>query len=203
MDKKFKIDRKELSNIIEQYEKEKGNITQEKYDEYKKKVMNSLGTDVLDEAIDESVLEHYTKRILNKELIHDCYSNEDFFKMIEGISNYEIVGDWQHFLTVNSEYLFKLPVNMQEKFAEKNGIDPLEYLSMKYTNLSERQQELFEIENTYMKNSNFTNFIKKAMITNVKNRVPVIKRMQEFFYKHIKRNSKENNHDKDIEDLSR
>ena len=87
--------------------------------------------------------------------------------------------------------------------AEKNGIDPLEYLSMKYTNLSERQQELFEIENTYMKNSNFTNFIKKAMITNVKNRVPVIKRMQEFFYKHIKRNSKENNHDKDIEDLSR
>ena len=35
MDKKFKIDRKELSNIIEQYEKEKGNITQEKYDEYK------------------------------------------------------------------------------------------------------------------------------------------------------------------------
>lgn len=122
MDKKFKINRKELSNIIEQYEKEKGNITQEKYDEYKKKVMNSLGTDVLDEAIDESVLEHYTKRILNKELIHDCYSNEDFFKMIEGISNYEIVGDWQHFLTVNSEYLFKLPVNMKEKFAENFGI---------------------------------------------------------------------------------
>ena len=27
MDKKFKINRKELSNIIEQYEKEKGNIS--------------------------------------------------------------------------------------------------------------------------------------------------------------------------------
>ena len=42
--------------------------------------------------------------------------------MIEGLSNYEIVGDWQYFRTVKSQYLFKLPENMQEVFAENFAI---------------------------------------------------------------------------------
>ena len=140
----------------------------------------------------------------NNESIIACHSNDpDFFKYINK-SAYALREAREHHKVIEEtdlktdNYWKKISMN-----AEKNGIAPLEYLSMKYTNLPERQQELFEIENTYMKNSNFTNSIKKAMITNVKNRVPVIKRMQEFFNKHIKRNSKENNHDKDIEDLSR
>ena len=42
--------------------------------------------------------------------------------MLEGLSNYDIVGNWQHFRTVESQYLFKLPKNMQELFAENFSI---------------------------------------------------------------------------------
>lgn len=54
--------------------------------------------------------------------MHASYSNEDSLRMIEGLSNYEIIGDWQHFLTVNSQYLFELPKDMQEAFAENFAI---------------------------------------------------------------------------------
>ena len=122
MKEKFKIDEKKISEIIEQYKKEKEDISEERKQEYEKKVIDLLGNEALKLAIDKVILEHYTQRLLDGEKIHYYYANEDFFKMIEGLSNYEIVGDWQHFLTVNTEYLFKLPRNMQEKFAENFSI---------------------------------------------------------------------------------
>ena len=122
MKEKFKINEKKISEVIEQYKKEKEDILEERKQEYKEKVIDLLGNEALKLAIDKVILEHYTQRLLDGEKIHDCYSNEDFFKMVEGLSNYEIVGDWQQFLTVNTEYLFKLPRNMQEKFAENFSI---------------------------------------------------------------------------------
>jgi len=42
--------------------------------------------------------------------------------MIEGISNNEIVGDWQHFLTLESSYIFQLPEDKQRLFARNFSI---------------------------------------------------------------------------------
>ena len=121
MREKFKIDRNKLNDIVNKYRQE----IQEKSDSEKESIqskyieliINELGTETLKEAIDNEILNFMAKNILEGNSIHAYYSNEESLRMIEGLSNYEIVGDWQRFLTVKSQYLFKLPKNMQEVFA--------------------------------------------------------------------------------------
>lgn len=122
MKEEFKIDQEELSSIINQYNENKDNISEEEFKDYTERIIKLLGTDVLGSAINKESLEHCVSEMLNNGKFHRCYSNEDSLKMIEGISNYEIIGDWQYFLTVNSKYLFKLPEEMQEKFADNFSI---------------------------------------------------------------------------------
>ena len=127
MSEKFVIDRKRLNQLVEEYGIEKRQA-RSKNDEKKIKekyvelVINTLGTSALREAIDEEPLKDAVYRILTNKKIHESYSNEESLNMIEGLSNYEIVGDWQCFWTVKSEYLFKLPKSMQEIFAENFAI---------------------------------------------------------------------------------
>lgn len=126
MKEKFKIDREKLNEVIEEYreeiqnkrESEKARIRKH----YSELVINILGTEALKEAINYDVLRLDAERILNGRQIQASYSNEDVLMMLEGLSNYEIVGDWQYFRTVESQYLFKLPENMQELFAENFAI---------------------------------------------------------------------------------
>lgn len=126
MCEKFKIDREKLNNIVIRYRKEIQNANKIEKDVIKERyielVINTLGTDTLREAISYNVLKVDAQKILEGELISDFYSDEESLKMIEGISNYEIVGDWQQFRTVKSEYLFKLPKNVQDVFAENFAI---------------------------------------------------------------------------------
>lgn len=126
MNEKFKINRNKLNEIVNKYREE----TQSKYEaekdaiqeRYIELVINTLGTDVLREAISYDVLKTDAKNILDGKPISIFYSDEESLKMLEGLSNYDIVGNWQHFRTVESQYLFKLPKNMQELFAENFSI---------------------------------------------------------------------------------
>lgn len=126
MKEKFKIDREKLEKIVNQYEvdiKGKNEEEKEKIEEhYVQMVIECLGTKVLQEAIDEYALKNDARRILERECISKFYSDEECLQMLEGLSNYEIIGDWQHFRTVKSQYLFKLPENMQEMFAKNFAI---------------------------------------------------------------------------------
>lgn len=126
MDKKFKINRDKLNEIINTYRKEiQGkneagkNVVLERYVNF---VIHALGTEGLREAISYDVLRRDAQNILDGKKICPYYSNEEALKMLEGLSNYEIVGDWQRFRTVEPQYLFKLPKNMQELFAENFSI---------------------------------------------------------------------------------
>lgn len=126
MKEKFKIDREKLEKIVNQYEidikgKNKKESKQIK-EHYIELVIDCLGTDTLKEAISYDALESDATSILERQSISEFYSDEECLKMIEGLSNYEIVGDWQHFRSVKSQYLFKLPENMQEVFAENFAI---------------------------------------------------------------------------------
>ena len=72
------------------------------------------------------------------------------------------------------------------KNAAKEVMASISYLSVKFTDLPDRQQEVIEL-----KNSKFTNTIKQAMISNTQRRLPIIRRMQNFFSKHIKSQQKD------------
>ena len=122
MEKKFKINKEKINRIISEYNNLCGNATQEERIKYQNQLLSAIGTDVLTKAIDEDILRRYIDLMLNQKQAHDFYSNEEFLMMIEGISNFEIVGDWQHFLTINPEYIFDLPHESQEKFAENFSI---------------------------------------------------------------------------------
>lgn len=126
MNEKFKIDRNKLNEIVNKYREEAQNKSGTEKDvikeHYIKLVINTLGTDVLREAIAYDALKLDAQEILDGKPISSFYSDEESLKMIEGLSNYEIVGDWQYFRTVESQYLFKLPKNMQELFAENFAI---------------------------------------------------------------------------------
>ena len=126
MKEKFKIDREKLEKIVNQYEIDiKGKNKKEKEkikEQYTELVIDCLGTNALREAIQEEPLKKDARSILERKEISEFYSDEECLQMIEGLSNYEIVGDWQYFRTVKSQYLFKLPENMQEVFAENFAI---------------------------------------------------------------------------------
>lgn len=126
MNERFKIDRNKINEIVNKYREEIQNkygtekdAIQERYIDL---VINTLGTDVLREAISCDVLKTDAQNILEGKPISIYYSDEESLKMLEGLSNYNIVGDWQHFRTVESQYLFKLPKNMQQLFAENFAI---------------------------------------------------------------------------------
>ena len=72
------------------------------------------------------------------------------------------------------------------KNAAKEVMTPVSYLGLKFTNLPDRQQEVVELEN-----SKFTNTIKQAMISNTQRRLPIIRGMQNFFFKNIKSQQKD------------
>lgn len=126
MKEKFKINRNKLNEIVNKYREEtqsKSKMEKDPIQErYIELVINILGTDVLREAISYDVLKNDALNILEGKPISIFYSDEESLKMLEGLSNYSIVGDWQHFRTVQSQYLFKLPKNMQELFAENFAI---------------------------------------------------------------------------------
>lgn len=126
MSEEFKINKFRLNEIINQYNQEqKAENTKEKENipkKYFELVLNELGTDVLKEAISFDAQNCIVKNILERKRINEFYTNEESLRMLEGISNYNIVGDWQCFFTVTSQYIFKLPAEKQRMFAENFAI---------------------------------------------------------------------------------
>lgn len=98
MKEKFKIDREKLEKIVNQYEVDiKGKNKKEKEkikEQYTELVIDCLGTNALREAIQEEPLKKDARSILERKEISEFYSDEECLQMIEGLSNYEIVGDW-------------------------------------------------------------------------------------------------------------
>ena len=126
-ERKFIIDRNKLNEIVQEFQHKlvevKGKSEEEKLiSKYTNKVVDILGNENLHRAIDINVLFHYINNILNKQKIHDCYNDEETLKMLEGLSNKQIVGDWQYFLTIKSDFIFELPQEQQEKIAENFAI---------------------------------------------------------------------------------
>ncbi len=126
-EEKFTIDRNKLNEIVQEFQQKlvevKGTPEEEKLiSKYTNKIVDILGNENLHRAIDINVLFHYINNILNKQKIHDCYNDEETLKMLEGLSNKQIVGDWQYFLTIKSDFIFKLPQEQQEKIAENFAI---------------------------------------------------------------------------------
>ncbi len=126
MEEKFKINRKKIEELVNQYEIDiKGKNEEKKAkikENYVKLVIDCLGTNALKEAIQHEPIRRDAISILERRKISEYYSNEECLQMIEGLSNYEIVGDWQYFRTVEPEYLFKLSKDMQEIFAKNFAI---------------------------------------------------------------------------------
>ena len=126
-EEKFTIDRNKLNEIVQEFQQKlvevKGTPEEEKLiSKYTNKIVDILGNENLHRAIDINVLFHYINNILNKQKIHDCYNDEETLKMLEGLSNKQIVGDWQYFLTIKSDFIFELPQEQQEKIAENFAI---------------------------------------------------------------------------------
>ena len=126
-EEKFTIDRNKLNEIDQEFQQKlvevKGTPEEEKLiSKYTNKIVDILGNENLHRAIDINVLFHYINNILNKQKIHDCYNDEETLKMLEGLSNKQIVGDWQYFLTIKSDFIFELPQEQQEKIAENFAI---------------------------------------------------------------------------------
>lgn len=126
-ERKFIIDRNKLNEIVQEFQHKlvevKGKSEEEKLiSKYTNKVVDILGNENLHRAIDINVLFHYINNILNKQKIHDCYNDEETLEMLEGLSNKQIVGDWQYFLTIKSDFIFELPQEQQEKIAENFAI---------------------------------------------------------------------------------
>ena len=126
MEEKFKINREKIEELVNQYEIDiKGKNEEEKpkiKENYVKLVIDCLGTNTLKEAIQHDPIRRDAISILERRKISEYYSNEECLQMIEGLSNYEIVGDWQYFRTVEPEYLFELSKDMQEVFAKNFAI---------------------------------------------------------------------------------
>ena len=126
-EEKFTIDRNKLNEVVQEFQQKlvevKGTPEEETLiSKYTNKIMSVLGNENLQRAIDTSVLFHYINKILNKQKIHDWYNDEETLKMLEGLSNKQVVGDWQCFLTIKSDFIFDLPKEQQEKIAENFAI---------------------------------------------------------------------------------
>ncbi len=126
-EEKFIIDRNKLNEIVQEFQQKlvevKGKTKEEALiSKYTSKIMYELGNENLQRAIDTNVLFHYINNILNKQKIHDWYSDEETLKMLEELSNKQVVGDWQRFLTIKSDFIFELPLEQQEKIAENFAI---------------------------------------------------------------------------------
>lgn len=124
---KFKMNRDKLEKIVQEYQQklEKFKDTPEEEmltNEYIDKIIHIWGNDNLLKAIDLEALKHYASNMLNKEKIHYNYEDIQTLDMIEGLSNKEVVGDWQHFWTIKSEFIFELPQEQQEKIAENFAV---------------------------------------------------------------------------------
>lgn len=124
---KFRIDRNKINQIVQEYNEnpDKGNCSLKRrfvINQYIDKIIQELGNENLLKAIGRETLEHYVEGILKGEKIHHFYEDDETYAMLEGLSNKEIVGDWQHFLTVNSEYIFELPQEQQVEFAKNFSI---------------------------------------------------------------------------------
>lgn len=129
MEEKFKLNKNKLNQLVAQYQSKLNSIPakskehrQEIKKYYSNLILSTLGNVNLKRAISVDVLQDIAEQILDGNLIHQSYSNEETLQMLEGLSNFEIIGDWQHFYTVESQYLFGLPRDMQEKFAENFSI---------------------------------------------------------------------------------
>ncbi len=114
-EEKFIIDRNKLNGIVQEFQQKlvevKGTQKEEALiSKYTSKIMYVLGNENLQKAIDTNVLFHYINNILNKQKIHDWYNDEETLKMLEGLSNKQVVGDWQRFLTIKSDFIFELPL---------------------------------------------------------------------------------------------
>ena len=124
---KFKIDRDKLEKIVQEYQQKLikfKNMPEEELltNEYINKIIHIWGNENLLKAIDLDVLKYYASNMLNKEKIHYYYEDLQTLDMIEGLSNKEVVGDWQHFWTIKSEFIFELPQEQQEKIAENFAV---------------------------------------------------------------------------------
>ena len=64
----------------------------------------------------------YIQNILNGNKIHNYYNDSETLYILEGLSNKQVVGDWQHFLTIKYDFIFELPQEQQEKIAENFSI---------------------------------------------------------------------------------
>ncbi len=119
--KEFRINRELLWEIVSKYRNNHyGQIPHIK-EYYINQIISLLGNDALKEALDEQPLRAVAEGLLNDKP-HIEYILEEELNMIEGLSNYKCVGDWQHYLNVKSEYLFKLPNDELEKFAQSFSI---------------------------------------------------------------------------------
>ena len=124
---KFIIDRNKLNEIVQEFQQKlvevKGTTEEETLiRKYTNKIMHVLGNEDLQRAIDINVLFHYINNMLEGQKIHDWYNDEETLKMLEGLSNKQVVGDWQHFLTIKSDFIFELSQEQQEKIAENFAI---------------------------------------------------------------------------------
>lgn len=120
MEEKFKLNKNKIIQLVAQYQSKLKSIPvknkehrQEIKKYYSNLILSTLGNDNLKRAISVDVLQDIAEQILDGNLIHQSYSNEETLQMLEGLSNFEIIGDWQHFYTVESQYLFRLPRDMQ------------------------------------------------------------------------------------------
>ena len=119
--KEFRIDRELLWKIVFKYRNNHYGQIKHIKEYYIDQIVSLLGNNALKEAIDEYSLRDVAERLLNNEPHIECTLEEEL-DMIEGLSNYKIVGDWQHYLTVKSEYLFNLPIDELERFAQNFSI---------------------------------------------------------------------------------
>ena len=117
-EEEFIINRDELWKTVYEYRE---NPLDKNIDEYINQVAELLGNNAFRDAFNDVDIKNIAKRFLNNEN-HDSYSFEEELDMLEGVSNYKIIGDWQYYLTINTDYIFKLPVESQEKFAENFSI---------------------------------------------------------------------------------
>ena len=127
-EEKFTIDRNKLNEIVQEFQQKlvevKGTPEEEKLiSKYTNKIWQVLGNENFQRAVGSvEDLEYFIHNILNRNKIHKDYSDSDTLKMLEGLSNKQVVGDWQCFLTIKSDFIFELPQEQQEKIAENFAI---------------------------------------------------------------------------------
>ena len=126
-EEKFKIDKNKLNEIVEIFQQRQSENRSPMEEErltnhYRYQIVKVLGNEKLVKAIGIDALNFLADRILRKEKMHFFYEDADTLNMIEGLSNNEIIGDWQHFLSVKSDFLFSLPEKQQEEVARNFAI---------------------------------------------------------------------------------